>query len=65
MALERGWADVLHPSDAGWVIDAWLQAMTAVTPFRSEFRIRDRDGEYRWVISHAVPALGAHGEVTC
>jgi len=63
--LERGWLDVLHPSDAGWVVDAWRGALSTVTPFRKEFRIRDREGEYRWVISHAVPALGAHGEVTC
>ncbi len=63
--LERGWAEVLHPSDAGWVADAWRRALTTVTPFREEFRVRDREGEYRWVISHAVPSLGAHGDVTC
>jgi PAS domain S-box-containing protein len=63
--LDRGWTDVLHRSDAGWVIDAWLEATTTVTPFRREFRMRDSEGEYRWVIMHAVPSLGAHDEVTC
>src|SRR5947209_10404601 len=63
--LEHGWADVLHEDDASWVIDAWLRAMTHGTVFREEFRIRDLEGEYRWVISHAVPSLAADGELAC
>ena len=63
--LGRGWIDVVHPSDAGWVAEAWLEATTSVTPFRREFRVRDGSGEYRWVISHAVPSLGALDEVIC
>jgi PAS domain S-box-containing protein len=39
--------------------------LTAITPFREEFRIRDSDGEYRWVISHAIPSLDRDDEVTC
>ncbi|HEY0615778.1 MAG TPA: SpoIIE family protein phosphatase [Candidatus Elarobacter sp.] len=61
--LEHGWADVLHADDASWVIDAWLRAMTSATVFREQFRVRDRDGEYRWVISHAVPSFDGDGEV--
>jgi PAS domain S-box-containing protein len=63
--LEHGWADVLHPDDAGAVVDAWLRAMTTAVDFREEFRIRDRDGEYRWVVSRAVPSVGAAGDVAC
>jgi PAS domain S-box-containing protein len=56
---------VLHPDDAAWVVEAWLRAMAAATPFREEFRIRDREGEYRWVIAHAVATTGAGGAVEC
>jgi PAS domain S-box-containing protein len=63
--LEHGWADVLHADDAGWVVDAWLRALANGTVFREEFRVRDYAGEYRWVISHAVPSLGAGGELAC
>ncbi|MDB5029044.1 MAG: Phytochrome, two-component sensor histidine kinase, partial [Candidatus Eremiobacteraeota bacterium] len=63
--LDHGWGDVLHPNDAGWVSASWLHARTADEPFREEFRIRDRSGEYRWVISHAIPAFGSNGEVAC
>lgn len=61
--LENGWADVLHPSDAGRVAAAWLAAIAAATPFREEFRIRDRAGEYRWVVSHAIPTFAESGDV--
>ena len=57
--LEHGWADVLHPDDAGRVGAAWLAALASAVAFREEFRIRDRAGEFRWVISHAVPTFEA------
>ena len=56
---------LLHPDDAGWVAEAWLRAMASATPFREEFRVRDFEGEYRWVISHAVATLEPGGEVAC
>ena len=59
VVLEHGWADVLHPDDAGRVSAAWLAALASAVPFHEEFRIRDRAGEFRWVISHAVPTFDA------
>jgi PAS domain S-box-containing protein len=61
--LGNGWADVLHPDDTPRVVDAWLAAMASARTFREEFRVRDRDGEYRWVVSQAVPAPDVAGEV--
>ena len=55
---------MIHPDDAGWVAEAWTRAMGGVVAFREELRIRDRDGEYRWVVSHAVPAIDEDGAVT-
>ena len=59
--LDHGWADVVHAGDAARVGGAWLGAMASLVPFREEFRIRDRAGEFRWVISHAIPTLDAGG----
>ncbi|MDP9107039.1 MAG: PAS domain S-box protein, partial [Candidatus Eremiobacteraeota bacterium] len=61
--LEHGWTEVLHPGDAARVGSAWLAAMASALAFREEFRIRDRAGEFRWVISHAIPAFDAAGGV--
>jgi PAS domain S-box-containing protein len=59
--LDMGWADVLHPDDATRVGTAWLAAIASAVPFREEFRIRDRAGVFRWVISHAIPTFDAAG----
>ncbi|MDB5073236.1 MAG: histidine kinase, partial [Candidatus Eremiobacteraeota bacterium] len=60
---ENGWTEVLHPGDAARIGAAWLEAMASAVPFREEFRIRDRAGEFRWVISHAIPTFDAAGGV--
>ncbi len=62
--LDHGWVDVLHPGDAARVGGAWAGAMASAVPFREEFRIRDRAGEFRWVISHAIPTFDAAGGVS-
>jgi len=62
--LDNGWADVVHPDDAARVGSAWLAAMASLVPFREEFRVRDRAGEFGWVISHAVPTFDAGGDAS-
>ena len=57
--VANGWADVLHPGDAARVGAAWVAATAQSVPFREEFRIRDRAGIFRWVISHAMPTFHA------
>jgi PAS domain S-box-containing protein len=59
--LEDSWAEVLHPGDAARVGGAWLAAIASAVPFREEFRIRDHAGEFRWVISQAIPTFDAAG----
>jgi len=63
-ALDAGWAGVVHPGDAAAVDARWLQALADARPFREEFRMRDAEGRYRWVVAHAQPSFGPHGEVT-
>ncbi|HEV2739560.1 MAG TPA: PAS domain S-box protein [Candidatus Elarobacter sp.] len=62
--LEHGWSSVLHPDDASRAGAEWLAAMASAAVFREEFRIRDRAGEFRWVISHAIPTFDAGGTVS-
>ncbi|MCP3140592.1 sensor histidine kinase [Pyxidicoccus xibeiensis] len=57
-----GWLDAVHPDDRGRAGDAFLSSHGSQAPFRVEYRIRSRDGEYRWAIDSASPRLGASGE---
>jgi PAS domain S-box-containing protein len=59
----EGWLQVIHPDDQQAVTDRWQQAKTSVRPFITEYRIRDRDGAYRWFAARAVAAKDADGNV--
>jgi PAS domain S-box-containing protein len=53
--LEREtWQAVIHPDDRGRVTSAFQEALEGRAPYRSEFRVRAKDGRERWVSSQAV-----------
>jgi PAS domain S-box-containing protein len=55
----RGWgsASVLHPNDADGVMAQWRASLASGTPLEMTFRMRGRDGRYRWFRTRAVPEL--------
>ena len=61
-ALGLGAQEALHPEDREPSDRGFLEARAARTPFRMEFRLRRRDGSYRWAISAAGPRFGDDGE---
>lgn len=54
-ALGHGWSRALHPEDLARWLDTCVRAFDAREPFSLEYRLRRRDGEYRWVLDRAVP----------
>jgi len=54
--LADGWLDVVHPDDVDRVIARWTLALQTGEPYETQFRLRSRDGEYRWhlVRAHAM-----------
>jgi PAS domain S-box-containing protein len=59
--LSKSWSDYVHPEDAGRARANFLQCLAARRGYTEEFRIRRFDGEYRWVISEAVPRFSPQG----
>ncbi|HEY0113355.1 MAG TPA: EAL domain-containing protein [Allosphingosinicella sp.] len=57
------WKGVFHPEDRKRGLQLWLLARRAGKDFDYEHRIRDRDGNYRWVISRARAQRSASGSV--
>ncbi|RFZ90553.1 PAS domain S-box protein [Mucilaginibacter conchicola] len=49
------WLQLVHPDDREKCSAAWLQALATNELFECEFRLRDREGEYRWHLSRALP----------
>jgi two-component system, LuxR family, sensor kinase FixL len=47
-ALGHGWLQWVHPDDQRDFIPAWETALQSENRFEVEYRIRFRNGEYRW-----------------
>jgi len=58
-----GRLQVVHPDDVERVNTSWQQALWNGSVFDAEFRMRRRDGAYRWFLTRATPLRDAAGEV--
>lgn len=58
-----GWLQVVHPDDRPRVERQWRAAVSSRRPLEAEYRLRDRQGDYRWTSVRAVPLLDAAGSV--
>jgi PAS domain S-box-containing protein len=61
--LNFGWAQGLHPEDYARCLETFDQATRARKPYEMEYRMRRRDGEYRWLLDRGVPRWDADGSL--
>jgi PAS domain S-box-containing protein len=54
-ALGESWSRGVHPEDLARWLDTCLRAFDAREPFEMEYRLRRRDGEYRWILDRGRP----------
>ncbi len=57
------WEEVVHPDDLERVQESWSRARDAGTSFECEYRLRDRDGNYRWFLGRSVRLRDDQGQV--
>ncbi|WP_238297015.1 sensor histidine kinase, partial [Methylobacterium soli] len=58
-----GWLDAVHPDDRPGTAEAWNAALAGHERYAVEYRIRMRDGSYRWFNARAAPVLDEAGEI--
>jgi hemerythrin-like metal-binding protein/PAS domain S-box-containing protein len=59
--LGWGWLDGVHHDDRAQLFATCMRALQSRQPYTAEFRLRRRDGDYRWVIENASPRESAEG----
>lgn len=59
--LEFGWADLIHPDDRDRYVGIYLSALEKQQPFKGEFRLLSKSGNYRWLLASGPPRLHPDG----
>jgi PAS domain S-box-containing protein len=57
----HGWVECIHPAERQRWQELFCAAVQARRTFATEYRVRDVDGEYRWLLNHGVPRISRAG----
>ena len=55
------WVTYVHPDDVKNMLETVSQALKTRRPFSQEYRLRNRDGVYRWMFDVASPQVNGDG----
>src|ERR1700692_4637691 len=58
-----GWFDHVHPDDVERSKAFWIHSVEVGGSYESEYRLRSKDGAYRWFRSRAVPIRDLEGKI--
>jgi PAS domain S-box-containing protein len=61
---ETAWTSTIHPDDVEQMVASWERAVQVGEPHDAQYRLRGRDGVYRWFLNKAIPVRDAGGVVT-
>ncbi|HEX2555823.1 MAG TPA: PAS domain S-box protein [Microvirga sp.] len=59
----EGWAGMFHADDRRRAREVWTHSLRTGEPYRIEYRLRHRSGQYRWVLGRAQPVRDEDGRI--
>ncbi|HEY3803532.1 MAG TPA: chemotaxis protein CheB [Kofleriaceae bacterium] len=59
----EGWLAQIHPDDRARARNEWHAAVATETTYDCDFRIRNKNGSYRWFKTRSIPIRDARGSV--
>ncbi|WP_343527396.1 PAS domain-containing protein [Sphingomonas sp.] len=60
----QAWNGMFHVDDQERAWARWRHSLATGEPYQIEYRLRHRDGVYRWVLGRALPIRDAEGRIT-
>lgn len=60
---KEGWGRLMHPEELPTVEHNWMNAVKTGNDFEMEFRLLDRNGDFKWHISRANPVKDETGKI--
>jgi PAS domain S-box-containing protein len=62
-ALNRGWLPLIHPDDLPELLVGWGRSLATGQPHEAEFRLKAKDGSYRWHLARSCPLRDPDGKI--
>lgn len=62
-SLLTAWTQYIHPYDADDLLASWRASLQTRQPIKAEFRLRGKDGNYKWFYVTGNPVFNQFGEV--
>lgn len=59
----RGWVLAIHADDSPICIATWESALSRGEPYETEYRLRAKDGTFRWFLVRANPVMDEAGNI--
>ena len=60
----EAWNGMFHADDQSRAWERWRHSLATGEPYEIEYRLRHRDGGYRWTLGRALPVRNADGHIT-
>jgi two-component system cell cycle sensor histidine kinase/response regulator CckA len=62
-SMGLGWMAALHPDDVPQVVARATESVQGGTVYEAEYRLKSREGKYRWFLARGFPMRDDHGKV--
>jgi len=62
-SLGHGWRSPFHPDDMLLTAQRWKHSLATGEEYRTEYRCRAKNGEWRWMLGGALPMRDADGTI--
>lgn len=59
----EGWNGIFHPDDQPRAWERWRHSLATGEPYEIEYRLRHRDGHYRWTLGRALAVRDEGGQI--